>query len=230
MPPQCSSWGGGRPPAPPVEPPLLLAGRNQLGIFKVTSRSVSNDVSTLPTVTVVQHRQNSTRQNTFRQNGPRQSTSRQNDSGSIPVQLFNMTTILPQMVAELCMRAAHMDLVNASLLTQARINARYLYDELKQIIPHDSLSHIRSHCWKESFFIQWDNFRYSGNIGDVSFKKELNDYRRFKGLYIPQLPANLTKMIGGRTEYKSDTVCLPNIFLVGFGKCGSSFYYILLCQ
>ena len=213
--------------------PVLLAWRNQLGIFKVTSRStsVSDDVSTLPTVTVVQHRQNSTRQNGSMKNTFRQNTSRQNDSGSTPIQLFNMTTILPQTVeyfAELCMRAAHMDLVDASLLIQARINARYLYDEFKQVIPHDSLSHIRSHCWKESFFIQWSNFRYSGQIGDVSFKKELKDYRRFKGLYIPQLPANLARIIGGRTEYMSDTVCLPNIFLVGFGKCGSSFYYCFI--
>ena len=121
---------------------------------------------------------------------------------------------------KLCMQAAHMDLVDGSLLSQAKTNARYLYDEFRKVIPHDSLRNLQSHCWKESFSIQWDKSQYSGHIGNISLHKEFEFNRRFNGLRL----SSVTKTLSQR-NYHSDTVCLPNLFLAGFPKCGSTFFY-----
>ena len=132
---------------------------------------------------------------------------------------------------ELCMRATHMDLIdanfNGSLLSQAKFNAQYLYEEFRNVIPHDSLGNFRSHCWRESFSIQWDNSHYSGQIGNVSFRKEFKTFQEWQLKRIGIMASALPKKFPTR-EYQSDTVCLPNVFMAGLAKCGSTFYYCFI--
>ena len=44
---------------------------------------------------------------------------------------------------------------------------------------------------------------------------------------IRMMASDLTKKLPTR-EYQSDTVCLPNVFMAGLAKCGSTFYYCFI--
>ena len=131
---------------------------------------------------------------------------------------------------ELCMQATHMDLnFNGSLLSQAKSNAQYLYEEFRKVIPHDSLGNFHSHCWRKSFSIQWDNSHYSGQIRNVSFRKEFKTFQEWQLQRIRIMASALPKKFPTR-EYHTDTVCLPNVFMAGLAKCGSTFYYCFISK
>ena len=120
-------------------------------------------------------------------------------------------------LTDVCMRATHMD---SSLLSQARTNARYLFDQYRRVVPRNSLGNIHSHCWRESFSIQWGNSQYSGKIRNVSLHRELELSPIYNGLRLSWVTHRFHK-----NNYDSDTVCLPNLLVTGFPKCGSSYFY-----
>lgn len=121
-----------------------------------------------------------------------------------------------------CMAAAHLNTSN--LTVQAKSNANYLYNEFRRVIPENSLRGYKSHCWKTSFHAQWKRDRYNGIIGNISFRKNLsrNSPRRL-------MTTVLTKKFP-TMRYESSLSCLPNLYLLGFPKCGSSFFYCILTK
>lgn len=123
-----------------------------------------------------------------------------------------------------CIATAHLDSVLESNFSvkQAMANAKYFFDEFRKLIPEKSLDGYKSHCWAESYFTKWTKNQYSGYVGNISFSKKIG--RQSKRAFL--LPA-LSKSVPAR-RYKSKLVCLPNVFLAGFPKCGSTFLYCFI--
>ena len=119
-----------------------------------------------------------------------------------------------------CMSAVHIDHILDTTLSER--NALYLFNEYRKVIPESSLEGYLSHCWKTSYSVSWAG-NISGHIGNVSFDSTLK--RRH-----PQLPfiiKYLTKEFA-LMKFESDMVCLPNVFLAGFPKCGSTYLYCVV--
>ena len=108
------------------------------------------------------------------------------------------------------------------ILSDAKRNARYFFDEFRKAIPKNSLRGYTSHCWNEYYFTQWSKRtkNFSGKIGNISFS------RHFNKLFFPydRIFSYLNKKFP-RKWYESDLVCIPKVFIVGFPKCGSTFLY-----
>lgn len=128
-----------------------------------------------------------------------------------------------QELVQHCIATTHLDSSNFSI-KQATANAKYFFDEFRKVIPEKSLDGYKSHCWAESYFTQWTKYQYSGYVGNISFKKKIE--RKSKCAHV--LPV-LSKTIPAR-KYESKLVCLPNVFLAGFPKCGSTFLYCFISR
>ena len=121
---------------------------------------------------------------------------------------------------ENCMRMANLN--SEPLLTQARDNARYLLDEYRRVIPKRGFEGHRSHCWRESYFTTWQRsimfwkVVFSGSIGRFDYSMRLSYYPYNDVIY-----PTLTRLYE-KGYYKSCVMCLPNVFLLGYEKCGSS--------
>ena len=119
-----------------------------------------------------------------------------------------------------CMRMANLD--SEPLLMQAKENARYFYDEYRKAIPEEGLSGYRSHCWRQNYFTIWIGFGYSiaGVISNVTLlPQDLLNYWPYRSIF------NYINYHFPNKTYESEVVCLPNVFVIGFEKCGSTFLF-----
>lgn len=150
------------------------------------------------------------------------SKGRSRFEGTIPADSFVQSTGVLESVNH-CMAATHLDTVLDSdfSVTQAIGNAQYLFDEFRKLIPEKPLDGYKSHCWSVPYFTQWSKYQYSGRVGNVSFTEDLAET---KHKYLVPI---LTK-INPEKKYHSELVCLPNVFLAGFPKCGSTFLYCFM--
>ena len=121
-----------------------------------------------------------------------------------------------------CMAASH---IEHSVDTSAsQRNAKYLYEEYRKMIPEHSLPNHKSHCWKTSFSFNWYDQRHiQGHVGNITFNK----YFRKRSTQVPYILDCLNKLFPSM-QFESDMLCLPNIFLAGFPKCGSTYLYCIL--
>ena len=129
-------------------------------------------------------------------------------------------------LVERCMLATGIATRSSSLMDQAKTNARYLYDQYRQIIPKHSLEGFKSHCWKEEFAISWDRKSYQGQIGkNVAFNRNVRDLKRVyqRSFFSPAGNSGFPN-----NTFRSSLVCLPKVFLAGFYKCGSTYVYCLV--
>ena len=120
---------------------------------------------------------------------------------------------------EECMRMANLD--SEPLLTQAKENARYFYDEYRKAIPEKGLSGYRSHCWREDYFTKWNAHgkSYSGSLGEIAFPNT-----SLAEFHFDEFLKSLTKQFPTQT-FKSSVVCVPNVFMAGFSKCGTTYLF-----
>lgn len=133
-------------------------------------------------------------------------------------------SIAVEKLIEQCMAATHLTSVldSESVIAQAKNNAIYFFEEFRKVIPQESLSEYKSHCWKTSYSMQWTHIHtshYNGIIGNITFSKHF-DPKSSRRLILPILDKIFLKK-----RYDSDLVCLPTVFIAGFPKCGSSFLY-----
>lgn len=127
-----------------------------------------------------------------------------------------------------CMRATHMDGVTSqsrqSLLQQAKKNARYMYEEYRRVIPAPSLDGYRSHCWRDAFSAQWNNTHYSGHTRQTRVnRQDINALFTRKKYSLPVLDRTFPSH-----KFSSSLMCLPNVFVPGFQKCGTTYLYHFL--
>lgn len=112
---------------------------------------------------------------------------------------------------EACIKATNIS-DSFSLIEDAKSNAKYMFEEYRRLIPERGLAGYSSHCWKESYFIQWNKSSFNGHIGEVPFAGDFKAY----SVHAKQFRTH---------KFNSDLVCLPNLLLTGFPKAGSSFTY-----
>ena len=134
------------------------------------------------------------------------------------------TTLSIEEKVEKCMREAN--LVSGPLLTKARDNARYFLDEYRKVIPEKGLKGHRSHCWKGHYTANWDSKHVFGKMGDISYSTRLSYYP-----FGPGHPVRTGLAESFKTpQYSSNVLCLPNVYVLGYTKCGSTFFYSFLSK
>ncbi len=103
-------------------------------------------------------------------------------------------------------------------------NAQYLYEEYRTIIPTHFLSNVSSHCWRMHFDVAMSSASsFHGQLGPVKLAGGL--LQGPKSLGVP-LQVLQSRPFNG--EFSTDLVCLPSIFLIGFPKCGSTYFWCFL--
>ena len=126
-------------------------------------------------------------------------------------------------LTEQCMNVSYLDVVlnSPSIISQAKNNANYFFNEFRKVIPELSLHKYKSHCWEEIFWTQWSKDQYRGHVANLSFSKKMSSRI--------QILSSLTSKFPSK-EYRSNLICLPNMFLLGFPKCGSTFLYCVITK
>ena len=134
------------------------------------------------------------------------------------------TTLSIEEKVEKCMREAN--LVSGPLLTKARGNARYFLHEYRKVIPEKGLRGHRSHCWKGHYTAKWDSKHVYGKMGNISYSTSLSYYPFSPGHPVQTGLAESFKS----PQYSSNVLCLPNVYILGYTKCGSTFFYSFLSK
>ena len=107
------------------------------------------------------------------------------------------------------------------LVAQAKKNAMYFYNEFRKSIPLNPLSGYSSYCWKTNYTVYWESrHACSGVLGNITYETNQCTYIQ----YIIYVTPYMTKVYPTR-KYKSNFVCIPNVFIAGFPKAGSTFFY-----
>lgn len=99
-----------------------------------------------------------------------------------------------------------------------------MYDQYRQVIPEHSLNGYKSHCWEETFSVDWGHSKYSGHIGKNWLQAQNFDAVFMQNKYSLSF---LNRTFPSRS-YKSDIACLPNLFVPGFQKSGTTYLYSFL--
>ena len=125
-----------------------------------------------------------------------------------------------------CFKASHLRLFDGLSEKSAMKSAESYVREFRNVIPMTfqsaNLDHP-SHCWKMSYEVhssKYDARHIWGHVGNVTFDEVIpDDYR-----------SSLLKDVQNdfKNHFTSQTVCLPNLFLLGFPKCGSTFLWCLI--
>ena len=109
---------------------------------------------------------------------------------------------------------------------QAKWNAEYFMREYRRVIPQRSLQGYSSYCWRTNYTALapgWFSRRVEGHIGGLIFNSETD-----KRWYGEDQYSDLANYFGGR--FSSDLVCLPKTYILGFEKCGSTFFWCFIAE
>lgn len=120
-----------------------------------------------------------------------------------------------------CMSASNF--TSPALLETARQNAQLFMEQYGTVISPQYLDGYVNHCWKTDYHLILDTPFMKGRIGDINFKRKIPNH---------WFGANMRNYFENkyRKTYKSSSVCLPNIYLLGFEKSGSTFFWCLLSK
>lgn len=136
--------------------------------------------------------------------------------------LVDAPLTVPELIED-CMRTAN--LASPALVRPAIANAKYFYREFRKAIPEAPLTGYRSHCWVRNYSVQWDkppSYKCKGELGNITFARDFTAFFPYQQIF--------SYMAGSypQLSYNSSTVCLPNFFVAGFPKCGSTFLYYMV--
>ena len=137
---------------------------------------------------------------------------------------------------EKCMQASNLD--NIHLLQRAKQNAELFVTQYRQVIPNNYLPDHASHCWESDYNISLTQHgRVRGSIDNDNNrqvpnerfgKHMLKDLRMHFSGQGKHMLKDLRMYISG--TFTSSKVCLPNIYLLGFEKSGSTFLWCVLTK
>ncbi len=103
-------------------------------------------------------------------------------------------------------------------------NAQCLYNEYRKVIPDRFLSNYSNHCWRTRFNVMsLPGGHFQGQLGPVKLSGGLSQGPKSLGGPLQELKSPLFK-----GEFSTRLVCLPKIFLIGFPKCGSTFFWCFM--
>ena len=120
-----------------------------------------------------------------------------------------------------CMTGSNLS--SPALLQLARDNAKLFMVQYGRVISPHYLHDYTNYCWNTSYqlSLRWDFAE--GHIGRTKFSKLIP--RFWFGMGIKSF---VNEEYDG--HFASSTVCLPNIYLLGFEKSGSTFFWCLLSR
>ncbi len=108
------------------------------------------------------------------------------------------------------------------LLEDALTSAANYVARIRRLVPERFLTAFSSHCWAVNITVQVDrsstgSLTIHGKYGTISYQGNLtNTHVR------PYNPSNGADFLS--------VACIPEVFLAGFAKCGSTYLYSLLHQ
>lgn len=108
-------------------------------------------------------------------------------------------------------------------LDDARSNAEYLVRSLRAVIPYNYSSKYASPCWETDFQMSLKGSYVTGNVGDYRFSGDVGKLR-----YEPITVSTFRNQKHGML--KTSIACLPQVFILGIAKCGTSALYQLLAS
>ena len=105
-------------------------------------------------------------------------------------------------------------------LSTAVANVKYYVDILHEFIPHQFNATLPNHCWNDDVELVIGSSSISGHIGRTQYNISLQDIDS-KMLCVMRWSINHRKNF-------LPISCLPEVFLAGFPKCGSTYMYTLV--
>ena len=120
-----------------------------------------------------------------------------------------------------CMSASN--LTSPALLEIARENAQLFMEQYGKVISPQYLDSYANYCWNAEYNLTLDEPFMKGHIDGIDFNRRITKH------WFGQRMIKYFKDRFLRT-YKSSTVCLPNMYILGFEKCGSTFFWCLLSK
>ena len=121
--------------------------------------------------------------------------------------------------SEQCLRATNLTSQGKLFQETAKRNVEYFFHELRKLIPRHFLNGYSSHCWNTQFKITRKGTKLQGNIGDdLHFDDSMTHFRK----------ASMNDLRLFRSNFSSEMICLPKLFLAGFPKSGSTFLWCFI--
>ena len=110
-----------------------------------------------------------------------------------------------------------------NLLETAVLNVKAYLDAIHRFIPHKFIDTLPNHCWNAPAKLDIGTTVVSGHVSETNFRVNrtdiknwtLNTVPRFDDYYVDQ-------------EFFLPMSCIPEVFTLGFQKCGSTYVLSLL--
>ncbi len=122
---------------------------------------------------------------------------------------------------DMCMSESN--LTSPALLQIAKENAQLFMEQYGKVISPQYLDGYVNYCWNTEYHLTLDKPFTKGHIDGNDFNRRLIIH------WFAQPSVQYFKERSLRT-YNSSTVCLPNLYVLGFEKCGSTFFWCLLSE
>ena len=116
----------------------------------------------------------------------------------------------------LCLETTNMSdyFTQEGLFSSALANAKFVTDTIHKFIPVEFSNLFHNSCWRSDLSLTVINSTVCGHFGQFAFETKI-DLSKLKAL---QKTVN----------FSSNFSCLPDVFLAGFPKCGSTFLNALI--
>ena len=97
---------------------------------------------------------------------------------------------------------------------------KYYIDVLRKFIPHQFNTTLPNHCWNADVKLNFSSSLVSGHVNGTKFSVNWRDIKK---------PLNtLSVLLAGTQHHFLPLSCIPEVFLAGFNKCGSSYLHCLI--
>lgn len=120
---------------------------------------------------------------------------------------------------EICFKMSELT-TNVSFLTAAKHNALKQFNEYRKVIPRQSLPSHVSHCWHADYQISRGRAsdKVQGHIDGLEFSDTLPQE------WYTESALDILK----RQTFSTSTVCVPNLYITGVPKCGTTFLWCFI--
>lgn len=113
-------------------------------------------------------------------------------------------------------------------LMKAVTNTMHYLDTVRTFIPHNFFTSLPNHCWNSDAALDFSRSSVSGHVGGINFRVKRKYFQS------PTPPFESLNLLYGKSKtdyppsYSMPFSCIPEVFILGFYKCGSTSLYSLL--
>ena len=113
-------------------------------------------------------------------------------------------------------------------LTKAVTNVMHYLDTIRNFIPYNFIASLPNHCWNAAVELDFSRSLVSGHMNGVDFRANRTCFQNsippFQSLNLLHGESNTDYPI----NHSMTLSCIPEIFILGFYKCGSTSLYFLM--